>query len=236
MLEVLKYAYANDLHVFLGLLDNPPTSAPESSICYEQYATIQGEVAGYLAYLIANSLSNNFTYDWYISQEPFLDMIAYNSSDFEILCNSDNETRYFITATDKIYNSVPIGKGILFSPFWYNNTNPKNISENLCDFLSCVPLLTIAAPQDGVGTFNRSISTVSEFFAGFKAYIPSGQKLWANTETYLPYAKFCETAPASRIKEQVQAEAPHIEKSVNFWSYNLPGAPTNCTNPKPKLL
>jgi len=163
------------------------------------------------------------SFGWYLVQEPGLSYMQYNGTD----CYSDGETSYYMEMLNAIGNATnDTSRYRMSSPYFNGNTEWDKIAKVLERFLLCNPQISHTAPQDGVGSFNRTDAGI--FFEYFRNNLPWGRVLWANIETFMPMAQICVAAPASRIKTQIQDVEDYVDKAINFWAYNLPGAPP-CT-------
>jgi len=216
----MNFAIQNNMQIFIGLLDIADSAPFEFTSCGTLYAEFMGEAAAIIVNFL-NSRLGNVTYGWYLVQEPGLSFMKYNGTD----CNSDSETVYFMQLLSCIANATnDTARYRMISPYFTGETGWVQVAEVLSRFLLCNSGVSHTVPQDGVGSFNRTDAGI--FFQYFRNNLPWGRALWANVETFMPLAQICVAAPASRIKQQIENVHNYVDKALNWWAYNLPGAPT----------
>jgi len=226
LIELLQFTTQSNMRVFIGLLDLDTDAPYEWGNCAQDYAIQQGIAMTQVIQAINQEFNNsNVDYAWYITQEAALNDLEFGTDGN---CSNDGETVYYMLMLNEMSKNWDRPRDVMFSPYWTNSSQTLLSAQNLGKMMSCAELLTLAAPQDGVGSFNRTLDETAAAWQLFALYKPQNinQTLWANVETFLFHAEICEAAPQQRIEDQVASVDPYAVKVINFWAYNLPGAPS----------
>jgi hypothetical protein len=221
LVRLIQRAHSLNMTVFVGLLTISAGAAYEWSNCYKTYVQFQIEVAKQIVQLLSFLGSN--AYHWYIPQEAELDALPLSNPN----CSHDGETRFYRELSNALYTLTPSCR-ILISPYYLPNKSPQDLASRHSTMLACCPRISISSPQDGCGSFDIPTDLTRLYFEQMASNMPQGygQVLWANVETFLPKAKICQKASDERIQRQIASVQHSVAKIINFWSYNLPGAPT----------
>lgn len=226
--ELVSYTSSKGMDIWIGLLDIAAGGTFEwSPGCMLVYVAFQRATAAWVLDVLGSLKADGFA-GWYLVQEPDLSAMSPNNP----TCMSDLETTYFMHLVDAIASESP-GKPMLVAPYFAPSTPSEDIAPQLVAqsaqyFLQCVGRnLSHFAPQDGVGSFNRSINALGTYYAGFAEAIQNAnaaQTLWSDLESFEPIAQICTAALPDRVTQQIAAETPYVDEIVSFWVYNLPSA------------
>eukprot|EP01112_Ceratiomyxa_fruticulosa_P016480 TRINITY_DN498_c0_g2_i1.p1 TRINITY_DN498_c0_g2~~TRINITY_DN498_c0_g2_i1.p1 ORF type:complete len:259 (+),score=43.58 TRINITY_DN498_c0_g2_i1:780-1556(+) len=177
LLSVLALAEKLGMDVAIGILQNP--EAPEWGVCLSNYVDMTVQAV----YEILPHIKQ-YKFFWYITQEPGLNFM-FTGDDQK--CEDDGETSFYMAVTNALASVTP-GRQIMSSPYYNSSmSTPKHLAHTFNRFLTCAGNVSIIAPQDGVGSFNNSISLNAEIFSLFKQNLPSTASLWANVETFFAF-------------------------------------------------
>lgn len=220
LVRLMQRAHSLNVTVYVGLLTISAGAAYEWSNCYKTYVQFQMEVAKQIIQLL--SFLGAYTHHWYIPQEAELDALPLSNPN----CSHDGETSFYRELSNALYAVTPDCQ-ILISPYYLPNKSPQDLASRHSTMLACCPRISISSPQDGCGSFDIPTDLARLYFEQMANKMPKGyeQVLWANVETFLPKAKICQNAPDERIRRQIASVQHSVAKMINFWSYNLPGAP-----------
>lgn len=217
-------AMALNVTVYLGqlqvesLLFNQSLITQWSVNCTQVIASLQIEAAQ----AVEELLGKVFQYHWYIPQQIDLNSIQVTDDN----CDNDAQVSFIRQVTDELH-SLNANRNVLVSPFFLTKQSAVNlhtIAHSHEFLLRCAPHITYSSPFDGLSSLSNDITLLKSYFKEIASAVEK-DKLWLTMETFQDDAHLCAPVSKQRTDQEIDYLHPYVQKVINYWAYNLKGAP-----------
>jgi hypothetical protein len=131
-------------------------------------------------------------------------------------------TKWYYGELRRFASTLTPEKPMMIAPSFSSTTSPRWLEDRWADVLSTTGI-DILAVQDSVGQGKSTAQVNPEYYAAFaRAAKRAGAALWADVEVF---TKDYQPAPAERVRQQLLAVGPWVEKTLIF-DYNHYMSPT----------